>query len=228
MTMRRVPLIAGLVLLAVVAGCSRADAPDAPRTAAPAFTANGNARGAIEPARRGGDVAVTAADRGGEGRLTAAMQVAIGGQLLRRHLSRFTSAATPETERLSGFRFDENDLNLMDGTEHRLVFRARFAVLPTSPEHSAWWAGNGRQGEGNWIVDKTMFLIAVKEGNVWRACSPVHHASASGWAVPARVKAARLCLFGGRESRRRLSPGVGLAWFHCSLCARHPLSQLSP
>lgn len=99
--------------------------------------------------------------------MTAVRQVAIARQLLANHLGRYTAASRPETERLLDFRFSENDLNLVDGGMGRLVFHVEFAVLPSS-KNTAWMAGNGKAGVDGWIVDKNVFLTAVREGDVWR------------------------------------------------------------
>jgi uncharacterized membrane protein YgcG len=111
---------------------------------------------------------LTVADPFYGGRHTAAGQLEIAKGLLTAYLNQFKADSVAEGSRLKGFRFNDNDLNVTQGSDtDRLVFLVKYDVLPVIA-NSAWFAGNGVAGEGGWIVGKTQFMTVVKEGGVWR------------------------------------------------------------
>jgi len=112
---------------------------------------------------------VTVADTCGDGpRQTAVCQLEVGQGLMTAYLNQFKTAPANDPDRLLDFKIDPNKVNVREASPslEKIVFEITFSVQPA--QGNAWMAGNGALGEGGWVVDKLLFVTAVKDGSVWR------------------------------------------------------------
>ena len=85
--------------------------------------------------------------------------------LFEQYLDSYTSKDAARKERLEDYEIGE--VRIFEAEGESLSFNVTFSVRPASPASFDWWiAGNGRQ-EGEWIIDKSLFVSAIRSGDVF-------------------------------------------------------------
>jgi uncharacterized membrane protein YgcG len=112
--------------------------------------------------------AYTVPDPFGGARQSAAGQLEIAKGLMTQYFEHYKTDAVPETQRITEIRWNDNDINPVESTDTKIVYAIKFDLHTVAGFQSAWMIGTGQGNADGWIVGKTQFMTAVKEGNVWR------------------------------------------------------------
>ena len=85
--------------------------------------------------------------------------------LFEQYLDSYCSKDTARKARLEDYEMGE--IRIFEADEKRLSFNVTFSVKPDSQASLDWWiSGNGRQ-EGVWIRGKSLFVTALRSGDVF-------------------------------------------------------------
>lgn len=103
-----------------------------------------------------------------EGRRTAVQQLELAKALLAPYFADLTAESLPEQQRLLDYRWDDNQINVLEDEESRIVYQIVYDVLPAAGVDSLWAARGGEGGADGWIVGIQQYMMVVKEGDSWR------------------------------------------------------------
>jgi len=102
---------------------------------------------------------------GADVRMTAAMEVQVGFDLLTQRLNRYKDKTNTDYLQLKDYTISQNDINVLSGEFSPLLFEIKYSVLAVRPDSD--WNIGAQPGSGDWL-NKVAYMNVVADNGQFK------------------------------------------------------------